>query len=203
MKKYIVLFVLLYFLPVGAVTYILDQSYTLYSTSGYSQIRYSATVCWQRVAPFVPSVTANIGKITLRVCKIDYPTGNVWVKICSDANCTVVVATSDNVDVSTLSTNTTDGAEKDFIFTNTASLSNGITYYIKFDGDYTISSTNHAAGFYKVVASGGTWGYFDGTTLNTSTNLLGYYKEYYIQSSAKKYMPWFLRGPDFRNGANR
>ena len=184
MKKYIVLFVLLYFLTVGAVTYILDQSYTLYSTLAYNQIRYSATICWHRVAPFVPSVTANIGKITLRVCKIGSPTGNVWVKICSDANCTVVVATSDNVDVSTLSTNTTDGAEKDFIFTNTASLSNGITYYIKFDGDYTISSTNHAAGFYKVVDSGGTWGYFDGTTLNTSTTLLGYYKEYYIQSPA-------------------
>jgi hypothetical protein len=170
------------------MAYVLDQSQTLYGTSLYLQMRVANPATWQ-ATKFTPSVTANIGKVSLRLCKIGAPTGNIWVEICAYSNDATgpgaTLAQSDNVDVSTLNTSTTTGALQDFIFSTGYSLAANTTYWIKYNGDYTRSNTNHSAGFIKQQGSG-TFGYNTGTSwvFPYATNAQGCFLEYYVAAAA-------------------
>ena len=192
MKKIITfLTVLLYITALWAVTYVLDQSYTLYDASFYLQVRPTTGVLWQATS-FTPSVTGILGKITLRVAKAGAPSGNVWIEIHADnsnkPNESAILVQSDNVNPAGFSTLLTTGAEQDFIFSTQYSLTANTKYWMVFNGDYAISTVNWAAGFIKNNASA-TFGYRSATdfVIPYATNANGYFLEYYYVPSTARH----------------
>lgn len=170
----------------------LDQSQTSWDASGYLQMRYSTAIEWNANS-FTPSVTANISKVILRLAKIGVPTGNIWITIETDNSnkpSGTIVVQSANVDVSGLSTDTVNGAEVTFTLSPT-SLTSGIKYWIKYNGDYAESSSNHTI-IFKKTSMGAHFGYYGNGSFHIpyDSNSDAYFKEYYLPSSN----PYFSNG---------
>jgi hypothetical protein len=127
------------------------------------QMRYSAAVLWQ-ANKFVSTIAGDISKVSLKLIKIGTPTGNVWAAIYTN-NAGVpgtLIATSDLVDVSTVDTSANF---VDFVFSETCNLDLGQTYWIRYDGDYDLSTDNHTG--WRIGNTGATFGYYNGTAFST------------------------------------
>jgi len=139
---------------------------------------------------FAPTVTADIGKVSLRFKKVGSPTGNINVYIYSDDGTTCpnssLVTANETLDISTISTDAL-GAEYDFTFNAGTELTDGTTYHIVIVNSAGVSSSNYILLMWDYNPSPAYTGqiHYGGTgawdTFDTSDRFYTF-KEYYIQA---------------------
>jgi len=119
---------------------ILDQSY-YGSDDDYFELRYGADYTKGGVQ-FIPTVTANVGKVTLRLQKEGTPSGNVWVELWTDNGTgepISEVGQSNNVACSGISSVAL--SDVDFAWGTTYQRVAGNKYWYIFNGDYAESTS--------------------------------------------------------------
>lgn len=119
---------------------VLDQSYYGSDDASY-ELRYDGSVYNKLAVQFIPTVTANVGKNTLRLQKEGAPSGNVWVELWSDDGSQKPLAKigqSNNVACSGISTSASD---VDFAWTTTYQRISGTKYWYVLNGDYSVSAS--------------------------------------------------------------
>jgi hypothetical protein len=87
---------------------------------------------------FQASSSYSLGQVIFKLAKRNSPTDNIYVELCSSVGGTPL-ATSDNIDGSTL---TTSAAEITFTFPSPAALTSGTTYYLQLRRSGVADSTN-------------------------------------------------------------
>jgi hypothetical protein len=116
---------------------------------------------------------------------VGLPTGNVWCEIWSDNGSdkpnAKIGASSANVNVATLGTDT-GGTYITFTWSTAIPVTVGTKYWIIFNGDFTVSSTNYA--LWKYLSTGGYtggimgWSGDSGANWTTNANTDFNFKEY-------------------------
>ncbi len=133
------------------------------TTSSYD-LRKTASAYAKIGQDFQPAASGYHTAFRLRLLKTGSPTGNIWIKVyAAGANPTAgtLLATSNNVDVSTVATGYTL-----FVLPSILAKTSATQYYIVLDGDYTVSATNYISWYRNTsssYASGTAWT-FDGST---------------------------------------
>lgn len=130
-------------------------------TGGEEHLRSSASLNVKIAQSFNPKVTGYFDSVILNAYKNNSPTGNVWVTIETDnagAPSGVAVATSEQIDVSLVSTSVSY-LDLVFRFSTAFQLTGGTTYWIVVQGDYSVSST---VGLRFQRSSGGAGNYTGG-----------------------------------------
>jgi hypothetical protein len=165
---------------------ILDQQNTTTAT-GANALRYSTSYL-KFGQQFIPSVSGNIAEVHLNLYKSGSPSGNVWAELWSDngSNLPNAQLGTNSDTVSTASITGSDvgtSQEITFTFTNGPAMTSGTKYWIVFNGDYSINTTNwiaitftdgtdrYASGVIAIYA-GSSW---SAGAANTDYN----FKEYY------------------------
>jgi hypothetical protein len=158
----------------------LDQSFT--TTDNANVLRYSASFM-QQAQQFTPSVTADIVTVELPLYKQNAPSGNVWVEIWSDGGGdtlgTQIGSDSTTVACSSISDTTYPGTYISFTLSG-ITLTSGTKYWIVFDGDYTVSTTDWIAHDFNTTGgyTGGIYArYAAGWAYDASADWC--FKEYY------------------------
>jgi hypothetical protein len=142
---------------------------------GYQTYDYAlrdATARTQISQGFKPNTSSTVTKVRLWLKKVGTPTGNINIEIQTDnsgvpSGTAVTNGTSDNVDVSTLTTSY-DWIE--FTFSTNPSLTASTQYHLVLQGDFTVNSSNYVhwgADDYDVVYPDGSMSVYDGTTWTT------------------------------------
>lgn len=121
---------------------VLDQSQT--NSGNLNTIRFNATTNVKVGQSFVPSVTAELSKMTFKNKRIGSPSGSVWAELYDDNGSglpNTQLATSDTRNVTTISTSETD---YDWVFSgaNRVELSSGTKYHVVMSGDWSFSTSN-------------------------------------------------------------
>jgi hypothetical protein len=134
------------------------------SNSLLYMLRYSDAAYRMLGQDFQIPVNKKLKHIKISMKKYGDPTGNIWVKIYeAGANPTAgtLVATSDNIDVSTLSSGSIAlTTVMIFSFSSPPTLSANTQYYWVVDGDFSISTTNYVGLFRNntsIYANGQLW----------------------------------------------
>ena len=168
----------------------LDQSYTK-TPNSQSAVKYDNTYYYVSQS-FIPSVTATMPQLILKLFRNGTPTGNIWVEIETDSsnkpsNTTVTNGTSANIDVTTISN--IDYTEYTFTFATPPSLTASTQYHIVLKGDYSNSTSNFIGwgesneatlyGYRNYSNSALSWSNFSGYS--------GYFKTYYNLISLQSY----------------
>lgn len=123
------------------MAFILDDSNSASTNGSTDTIRIAADHL-KHAQKFVPSVTAKITRATLKLAKVGSPTGNIWIEVYSDnagLPDTLLGNISALVDVSTISSSATD---INFDWSDGPLLTNGTSYWLVINADYTISAVN-------------------------------------------------------------
>ncbi|MFA5014023.1 MAG: hypothetical protein WC549_00585 [Actinomycetota bacterium] len=167
---------------------VLDINQTSHDSTWH--LRYAADTQVKIAQSFTPTYIAQCPRIDLSLYRSNSPTGNVWITIESDNSDSPsgsVLATSANVDVSSIGTSS---AFIQFSFASAATLYNGTKYWTVLQGDYDFSTSaailwdfNDAsviANYGNTVFNGSTWSatavsdqsfktYYDDTTVFTTS----------------------------------
>jgi hypothetical protein len=143
--------------------YLKDQEQAV--TNSQAGLR-SAAAATKYAQSFQLATAGFVDFVDIRIAKVGAPTGRVWLTLEASAAgvpSNTPLATSDKFDVSILST--TDQVVR-FPFRTPTSLSTATTYFIVFQGDYTVSGVNYVGLDFQntnVYANGGITS-FDGAT---------------------------------------
>ncbi len=153
-KLFLILFLCFLASPVWAdVT--LDQSYTEGNYTNESWLRYNSSLL-KRAQVITAGASGNLTPVKFYINKVGSPTGNIFVSVyatSSGAPTGSAIATSNNVDVSTLSTSM---GLIQFNFSTAYSQVNGTQYAISLEGDWTIDATNYVRMAQDYPVTGGT-----------------------------------------------
>lgn len=160
---------------------VLDQQYNP-TTDANFVLRFSTSNGVKLAQSFTPSVTAPVGRVSLKLKKTNAPTGNIWVSIQSNSGGNpsgAIISQSVNVDVSTLSTSF---GTINFDFLGGTQLVAGTLYWIVLEGDYAFSPSVYAEWATKAVGvySGGEWKANNGTDwAQFGAGIDSWFDEYY------------------------
>jgi hypothetical protein len=141
------------------------------SNSSFGNLRYSDAAYRSLAQDFQVASNRKLTYVKVSMKKNGTPTGNIWVKIYT-AGATptagTLVATSDLVDVSTLSTGSVAlSTVMLFYFSTPPDLTANTQYFMVFEGDFAFSTTNYVGLFRNTntlyangqgwVSNAGTW----------------------------------------------
>jgi len=159
--------------PEGGIAF--DKSHT--DIDNLIQMRYDATTLWH-AEKLIPTISGKIARIDWNFYKYGTPTGKVWTQICSNNSGAPgsALITSDSLDVASIST-FAGGNWYTFKYAPTCSLTAGVTYWIKFDANYTLSSSNHLISRID-QGSDNTFGFYNGTSFSSYNTASAAYREY-------------------------
>lgn len=144
--------------------------------------RYS-TAIYSSGQSIIPTYTWDISKIKVSLSKTGSPTYNISMKIYSDTAWTLIWTSSNTIDASTLSTDTTNWWWEEFTFAAWVNLTAGTTYYFLIDADvWTVSTSNYVDWMVTSINGSASWDQYKvDNTLTWAIWVVGWDRAYILE----------------------